>query len=163
MADATTIVSVISAATALVASVTGPLVAIYVGRIQVRAAVLSANRQRWIDEFRTLIAEFCAQLAVAVPVRGRLVKDGAFLPEMEPEALHQFERLVLVASRIRLMINPLDDDHQELLVRLEGLLDMFRTSTSDDLQREAEAEGRRLLRLSHAVLRREWQRVQRGG
>ena len=62
VAEISTIVGLISAATALVASVTGPLVTFHVGRTQVRAAVLSANRQRWIDGFRGLIAEFCSQI-----------------------------------------------------------------------------------------------------
>ena len=49
--DATAIIGVISAATALAASVTGPLATIHVGRSQFRAAVLSTNRQRWIGRF----------------------------------------------------------------------------------------------------------------
>ena len=61
------------------------------------------------------------------------------------------------------MINPLEDDHQELLATMEGLLTTLRTaSPSNDLQPEAEATGRRIIGLSQAILRREWLRVQRG-
>ena len=76
MAEVGTIIGLVSAATALVASVSGPLVALHVGRTQVRAAVLSADRQRWIDGFRELVAEFCSQIAAAVQVRANLVRMG---------------------------------------------------------------------------------------
>ena len=70
------LVSLVSAATALVASITGPAVTLYIGRAQIRAAVLSANRQKWIDGFRDTVASFCSQIAVAVQVRDRIVKQG---------------------------------------------------------------------------------------
>jgi hypothetical protein len=163
MSEPTAIIGVISAATALVASVTGPLVTLYVGRSQIRAAVLSANRQRWIDAFRELIAEFCSQVAMAVQVREKIVRDGTFHLSTEPEILRQFERLVFTATKIRLMVNPLEDDHRELLAVVEGLLTTIRTAPpSADVQPGAEATGRRIIGLSHAILRREWVRVQRG-
>ena len=50
------LISVISASTALVASVTGPLVALYVARAQIKAAVRSANRQsEMLHRFERLI------------------------------------------------------------------------------------------------------------
>lgn len=163
MTEPAAIIGVISAATALVASVTGPFVTLYVGRSQVRAAVLSANRQRWIDGFRELVAEFCSQVAVAVQVREKLIRDGRFHLSAEPEVLHRFERLVVTATKIRLMVNPLEDEHQELLAVMEGLLTMLRTAApTGDVQPEAEAAGRRIIGMSHAILRREWLRVQRG-
>ena len=163
MAEIGTIIGLVSAATALVASVGGPLVAFHVGRTQVRAAVLSANRQRWIDGFRELIAEFCSQIAAAVQVRANLVRDGKIHLSAEPESLHQFERLVLTFAKIRLMTDPADEQHRELVRVIEGLLATLRMAPpADDIQPGAEAAGRRLIEISHAILRREWQRVQRG-
>ena len=163
MTELASVVGVISAATALVASITGPLVTFHVGRSQVRAAVISGNRQRWIDAFREVISEFCSQVAVAVQVREKLARDGTFHLSTEPETLRQFERLVFIATKIRLMINPLENDHRELLAAMEGLLTMLRTaSPSDDVQPTAEATGRQIIGISQAILRREWLRVQRG-
>lgn len=76
MADLGTVVGLVSPATALVASVTGPLVALHVGRTQVRAAVLSANRQRWIDTFRELMAEFCFRPASLLAWLGQHRRPG---------------------------------------------------------------------------------------
>ena len=163
MAELGTLVGLVSAATALVASIAGPLVALHVGRTQVRAAVLSANRQRWIDAFRELVAEFCAQVAVAVQVRASLVRDGRIHLSMESDSLRQFERLVLTFAKIRLMTNPDDERHQELVRIIEGLLAMLRTaSLSEDVQPAAEAAGRCIIEISHVILRGEWHRVQSG-
>ena len=43
------LIGVISACTALVASIVGPIVTLSVARRQFNATVLSANRQRWIE------------------------------------------------------------------------------------------------------------------
>ena len=163
VAEISTIVGLISAATALVASVTGPLVTFHVGRTQVRAAVLSANRQRWIDGFRTLVAEFCSQIAATAQVRAKLVRDGRIQLSAEPESLHQFERLIFTFAKIRLMTDPSDEDHQQLVRVIEQLLTTLRTTPSfDDVQPAAEIAGRRIIEISHTILRREWHRVQRG-
>ena len=46
------LVGFVSALTALIASIAGPVITIYVARTQFNATVRSANRQRWIDEFK---------------------------------------------------------------------------------------------------------------
>jgi hypothetical protein len=163
MIDATAVVGILSAATALVASVTGPVVSLHVARTQIRATVLSANRQRWIDAFRETVAEFCSEVAVAVQMREKLVQDGRFRLATEPEVMRQFERLIFTTTRIRLMVNPAEKDHQDLLAVIDGLLTTLRNApTADDVQPRAEATGRQITAMSHAILRHEWLRVQRG-
>jgi hypothetical protein len=100
------LIGVISAATALVASITGPLVTLYMGRAQIKAAVRSANRQKWIEEFRDMIAHFCGQVAASVQVRGKVIRDGRIAIPAEQELIDRFERLVFTSTKIRLMINP---------------------------------------------------------
>jgi hypothetical protein len=53
-------ISVISAVTALIASILGPIVTLTVARRQFNANVLSSNRQKWIESFRDRLAEFIA-------------------------------------------------------------------------------------------------------
>jgi hypothetical protein len=157
------VIGIISAATALVASVLGPIVTFQIGRAQIRAAVLSANRQKWIDGFRELIAGFCSQLAAVVQIREKIVKDGRVNLAAEPEILHQFERLVFTINKIKLMINPLEDDHRKLLEIIESLLSTLRTTPpSVDVQAMAETTARQIVEISQGILRREWLRVQRG-
>ena len=51
------LISLVSACTALVASIVGPLVTLSVARRQFKANVLSNNRQKWIETLRASIAE----------------------------------------------------------------------------------------------------------
>jgi hypothetical protein len=114
MIDAT-LVSFVSALTALSASITGPFVTLYATRIQIRATVRSANRQRWIDEFQDSIAHLCSEIAIAAQGRDKISRDGRIEIQTESEFLYTFERLIYTANKIRLMINPLEPEYQKLL------------------------------------------------
>jgi hypothetical protein len=162
MIDAT-LVSFVSALTALVASIAEPTVTLYVARTQFRANVRSANRQRWIDEFREQIARFCAELPISAQVREKIVKEGRIVIQAEPEFLNSFGRLVYTANKIRLMINPIKREQQELLELINGLLRRFRSASSeDDLQGEGQEIVGQIVTMSAPIIRREWLRVQRG-
>jgi hypothetical protein len=162
MIDAT-LVSFVSALTALVASIAGPIVTIYVARTQFKATVRSANRQRWIDEFRDLIAHFCAEIATSVQIREKIVRDGQIVIQAESAILSSWEKLIYTANKIRLMVNPLEHEHQRLLEVMNGLLVQFRTaSTADALQSEGQEIVGKIVTMSVEIIRREWFRVQRG-
>lgn len=161
--EATAIIGVISAATALVASVTGPLATLYVGRVHFHAAVISANRQRWIDALRDLVSEFCAEIALIVQWRDKLFESAKINVSLQPEIIDQFQRLILASSKIGLMINPLEQEHGGLVDANEALLEMIRTAPLDKVvQPDAEAVGRRIIAMTRAIMRQEWLWVQRG-
>ena len=65
------LIGVISACTALVASIVGPIVTLSVARRQFNATVLSANRQRWIETLRDMLAELISLLVAALVVKAR--------------------------------------------------------------------------------------------
>jgi len=56
------LISLVSAATALVASVVGPLVTLAVARRQFNATVISANRQKWIEALRDLLSHLAQSI-----------------------------------------------------------------------------------------------------
>ena len=156
------LVGVISALTALFASITGPVVSIYVARVQIKASVRSANRQRWIDEFRDTIAKLSGQIAVATQVRDRIFDSGRLRIASDAD-LHQFEQLIATAMKVRLMVNPSDDEHRRLLSLVEGLLELFRTAKADDdVQGAARTVAMQIADVSLVIIRREWTRVQNG-
>ena len=62
MADNKEIVPFISSVTALVAVFVGPMIQFRIAKIQHTANVVSGNRVRWIEEFRSEIAEFCTSM-----------------------------------------------------------------------------------------------------
>ena len=65
----TGLITLVSATTALVASLVGPLVTLTVARRQISASVLSANRQKWIETLREMLAELISLLVAVVVVK----------------------------------------------------------------------------------------------
>ena len=112
---------------------------------------------------RELIASFCGQIASSTQVRERVFRDGRVSIPAESEMLHHFERLIFTATKIRLMINPLDDEHRKLIEAIDALLQRFRTAPdTEDLQVVAQAMARQIIAMGLAIIRHEWLRVQKG-
>lgn len=158
------VLSLVSACTALVASILGPAVTLAVAKRQFSASVLSANRQKWIESLRDLLAELISLFTLAAVLRATW--KAGWAKGMGPVAADaairdKLERLVLVTAKIRLMINPNEPDHQELYRAIETALERFK---SDDELSEAEthADVELITRLAQAILKREWQRVKLG-
>lgn len=157
------LVSLVSAFTALTASITGPLVTLYVARAQIRASVRSANRQKWIEEFRDTIAHLCGQIAATTQVREKVFKDGRVSISEEAEILREFERLIFTSTKVRLMINPLDREHNDLISKVNDVLILFRSATiNEDIQDSAREKALRIVDVTLMIIRNEWARVQRG-
>ena len=99
-------IALVATITALLAVLLGPLVSIWVAQKQARVSVLSTNRQAWINGLRDDISEF---ISICV-----LVHCGTWSDRGEKEFDDKFERLVLVESKIKLRLNPAEDDHNRL-------------------------------------------------
>lgn len=157
------VISMISAATALVASIAGPLVTLAVGRRQFAATVLSTNRQRWIDTLRESLADLVAQLATVSAIKATWHEkwDKGMGPiAADPSRIEKLQRLVLVQFRIRLLLNPTEPDHQELYRAIEQAIVRLREERPVDEETAADVET--ISKLGQAILKREWQRVKRG-
>ncbi len=157
------LISVISACTALVASIVGPLVTLSVARRQFNATVLSANRQKRIEILRDMLAELISLLVAALIVRStsKTNWDKGRGPVGENAALlEKLERIVLAQSKIRLMLNPLEADHQQLYRAIETAFKRLQSEDSSDSETEADIET--ITALAQTILKREWQRVKLG-
>jgi hypothetical protein len=147
--------ALVSAITALAAVVLSPLVAMWAAERQSRVAVLSANRQSWINALRDLIAE-CMSTSGLVHIA-----DWSTRPQAEYEA--KMERLSFLIAKIRLMLNPNEPDHQRLSELLGELLKSMRGPKAQEVKDTvAGAKAvRELVPLSQTILKREWERVKR--
>jgi hypothetical protein len=126
-------ISLISACTALVASIVAPFVTLSVARRQFNATVLSANRQKWIESLRDLLAELIALYVGAIVVKLKWKErwdEGLGPVNANPELLEKLERMVLVQAKIRLLINPAETDHQGLYHAIESAFRTLRTEES---------------------------------
>src|SRR5689334_320666 len=134
-------ISLVSACTALVASIVGPAVTWNVTKRQINANVLSANRQKWIESMRETIAELVA-LMVAVGVvkqqwRGEWNRGRGVLAA-DPHLLPKLERMVLVNWKIRLLINPNEAEHIALVDRLDAALERLEHDDTDEAATRAD-------------------------
>ena len=157
------LLSMVSACTALVASIVGPFVTLAVARRQFNATVLSANRQKWIETLRDMLAELLSLLVTALVVkekwkdrwdkgRGPLIEDAALLDKVQ--------QMVLSQSKIRLLLNPTEPDHLRLSRAIDAAFKRLQSEESSDAETEADIEL--ITSLAQSILKREWQRVKLG-
>lgn len=144
--------AILSAATALIAVVLGPLVSLWAARRQSRVTVLSANRQAWINTLRDLIAE-CMAISGFIHI-------ADWSDRKQSEFDEKMERFALVVAKIRLMLNPNEQDHKRLSEILGQLMNTLRS-----LKEKDPVKGAQLMKdfvpLSQTILKREWERVKR--
>lgn len=152
------VTAIITAATALVAVILGPIISVYVVRRQIRASVVSTNRQAWIDALRNAIAEWLTAEQVFY-----VSKHSDFWER--PDAQKALEKLALLEYRIRLLINPKEADHAKLveLLRKESddLMESLDTKPEPYDKKKAFGDDE-IISLSQSILKREWERVKRG-
>ena len=151
----TNTVALVSAITALCAVLLGPLVALWSARRQSHVAVLAANRQAWINTLRELIAE-CMSISGLIHLA-----DWSQRPQGDFE--EKMERLSFLISKIRLMINPKEEDHQRLVQLLSEIMKSLRERKANAPKNAAAGAKavQELVPLSQAILKREWERVKR--
>jgi hypothetical protein len=158
--DALTI-AFVTACTALISAVVGPAVSYVVARRQIRASVISSNRERWSEGLRDSVAEYVALLASASTVKRSIGQDPLKALAEDHSLLQIFERTVLVKNKIMLMTNPADSQYAELCKIVEAT---YQTLISDDPHGFAKisAGSEAITRAGREVLNAEWARVKRG-
>jgi hypothetical protein len=134
-----------------------------VSRRQFSASVLSANRQKWIETLRDQLAEVISLIVAALIVKNRFKNRwdegrGAF--ESNPALVEKLQRLVLAQSKIRLLMNPTEPDHQRLYQAIDVALRRLKSEAAHESETEADVEA--ITALAQAILKREWHRVKAG-
>lgn len=149
----------------MAAAIIGPLAALWLGRQQnataetiarrqISASLISANRQAWIDQLRDAIAQF-QSLLVNLGFRG-----GHLIERSETED-ERLEKAHYLRSRVALLLNPQEEDHQSLL----GLLDKAIStaySSGGESRRELNITQHEITGAAQRILKREWIRVKMG-
>ncbi len=156
------LLGLVSACTALIASIVGPLVALSVARRQFTTTAISGNRHRWIETLRNELAELISLLAMALVVKEQWKDkwERGRGPLTDPALREKFEHIVLAQSKIRLLINPTDPEHQQLGEAIDAAQQRLRSEEA--LDTEAEADIQLIVKLGQEILKREWQRVKLG-
>ena len=158
--DALTI-AFVTACTALISAVVGPAVSYVVARRQIRASVISSNRERWTEALRDSVAEYVALLLSASMVKLTIAQDPLKALGEDHALLQVFERIVMVKNKIMLMTNPNENRYMELCNVIEATYQSLIAADPQDLPKTySTAEA--ITRAGREVLNAEWARVKRG-
>src|ERR1700736_6395194 len=96
-------ITFVTASTALISAITAPLVSYVVARRQIRASVISNNRERWVEALRDSVAEYIALLLSASVLKKTMGQDSLKAVTEDHALLQGIERIILVKSKILLM------------------------------------------------------------
>lgn len=152
-ANPTEVAAIAAVVSALAALIIAPLAAYITARKQIRASLISANRQAWINALRDELAELFELLTWQF-----LQRPGTY----SGEEGHKYEaekrsRVRLLKNKIRLRLNPNESDNQ-ILIELLGKLEISardKDSDFEELMENAVSKGQ-------SILKAEWARVKRG-
>ena len=148
-------VLIISSVTALLAVILGPFITLYIARRQIKANVLSPNRQKWIDILRDEISNYLAITARTAGATASRVEDQGYL-------MNCIEDLCRSESKIRLLLNPKESDHQELIALLEktsSSIWYLKATHKGSFAEDLNTLRNEIIRVSQPILKREWIRV----
>ena len=129
-----------------------------------RKIAVQQARQEWINELREEVANFSSAVLLLTLV------SPPDSDEFSMEQFHDSLRAVeLPASRIKLMLNVNEEDHNELdLLINEIILNnefIENAKTEKEFERlfdELDARRDKLMTIAPIILKREWERVKRG-
>jgi hypothetical protein len=158
--DALTI-AFVTACTALISAVVGPAVSYVVARRQIRASVISSNRERWTEALRDSVAEYVALLLSGSMVKENIGQNPLKAVTADHDLLEIVQRIILVKNKIMLMTSPNDSRYTELCEVVETT---YQALFAEDPQAFARirAGSEAITRAGREVLRAEWTRVKRG-
>ncbi len=160
------VTALIAACTALIATIVGPLISwnitkkqisssASIAENQIKASVVSVNRQTWINTLRDLISEYIALLADLSLHPGKVVSQG--------------KRVGLIFYKIRILLNPLEEDHVFFVKLISANMSMIRDFVKEQNQQKKEEiivalvdQRDEIVSLTQAILKREWERVKQG-
>ena len=151
-----TYISVLSALTALVAVIVGPIVSFKIAKRQISASTVTTSRQRWINDLRDAIADFNAKASMIYSLGINHYANEHSIPRIE--------ELVQINYRIELLINPSEEDHAKIVKIVDDITTSFMSAVAqkEKIGDELNGKQKELISLAQKVLKHEWERVKKG-
>jgi hypothetical protein len=151
----------IVASATLVGVIIGSLGSYFIARLQFKASVISANRQNWINTLRDCIAEFQVKAKV-VTVETKLSSQDSTSFASDPKNFDQaVEKKRVLRNKIALLINPNEQDHDDLIKLMAKVEDLCINEDSIDDEKHDNLQ-KEITSLAQKILNREWERVKKG-
>lgn len=148
-------IALISALSALSGVTIGSLFSYFIAKKQINATVISANRQQWINTLRDCVSELLSLITpIAIYSRDDMWSKN--------EKLEKFNRAMLLRSKIKLLINPNENDHNELVNLIEIIFSRLGKEQSSENDKAIGQLQISITSQSQIILKKEWERVKKG-
>lgn len=143
------VIPILSLIVAALAVFVGPIISFIVAKRQIASSLATSHkqiiapmRQAWINSLRDLLAELTSS---------SLHYYCAGFEEREDS---EYQHLTLLEHRIQLMLNPMEDDHNELECLIRKMItSLGRGSEGDEDFCKSHTE---IMAISRRILKREW-------
>lgn len=153
-------IPILSLVVAALAVFTGPMVSWIVAKQQLQSfqrqiesslevankQIVAPMRREWIEDLRNLVAELTS------------ATFHYFKAGHDFEGYKNFQRLTFLESKIQLMLNPNEEDHQKLEWMIREMMQALQSGDEKGRQNFVTTH-QEVVRLSRLVFKREWNRV----
>lgn len=149
-------IAIISAITALVAVIVGPIISWNIAKRQISASTVTTSRKQWINALRDAIADFSAKASMIYCLARNQYADDRSIPRIE--------EMVELNYKIELLINPSEEDHARLAQVVTDIASSLKLAKVKklDIDTTLDEKQAEVVSLSQKILKREWERVKRG-
>lgn len=146
----------ISALTALAAVVVGPTISLRIAKKQIKASQVSSNRQAWINRLRDEVAHFTREVK-------HLPSSLAARAIITEQAISRYENLSLKQEIVKLLLNPTEEEHQELmrLMTNASQICLRAINLNKGMAEEMDKSAELVVSQCQKILKSEWERVKR--
>jgi hypothetical protein len=149
-----TAIPILSLVVAALAVFVGPIISWRMAKRQLAATLEVSNkqitaptRQAWINNLRDSLSEITSS-ALHYHVSG-----------FEERTDEEYQRLTHLEYKIKLMLNPREDDHEQLERLIAQMTELLGEKGSWEVDQEFQTYHNAVIALSRNVLKREWDRV----
>lgn len=149
-------IPVLSLLIAALAVFVGPVISWKIAKSQIRSSVEVANkqiigpmRQAWINSLRDLVAELTSNAL------------HYFRAGHDFKGYDNLQRLTFLQSKIHLMLNPNEEDHQKLEWMIDEMMEALQHNDEQGHTKFINTH-QEVIKLSREVFKREWNVVKRG-
>ena len=154
------VVTFVTACTALVSAVGGPLTTVLVGARQVRASVVSSNRERWVESLRDSLAEYGALCLSAALLQEASRRTPVEALREDPQLARLVERVATAKNKVQLIVNPARPEQEALQRVVNAAYRELLTGSATAAVMTEHVDA--LTQAGRTVLRFEWDRVKHG-
>ncbi|HEY4940003.1 MAG TPA: hypothetical protein VII56_01140 [Rhizomicrobium sp.] len=153
------VAAIVSALAAVAATIISPVISFWTARAQIRASLISANRQAWINALRDDLAELFELLTWLFLLRpGTHSGEDGYRYVAERRS-----RIRLLKNRVRLRLNATEPASEALLSTIETLHSLAHAGDTSDESEAQFGEGmQNAVNQAQAILKSEWKRVKQG-